>query len=36
MKFDFSTMVKALGGNPASIDALDVTDVAKDSARYPQ
>ncbi len=36
MKFDFSTMVKALGGDPASIDALDVTDVAKDSARYPQ
>ena len=36
MKFDFSTMVKALGGDPASIDALDVTDVIKDSARYPQ
>ncbi len=36
MKFDFSTMVKALGGDPASIEALDVSDVAKDSARYPQ
>ena len=36
MRFDLATMVKALGGDPSGLIALDVTDVTDDSARYPQ
>jgi ABC-type Zn uptake system ZnuABC Zn-binding protein ZnuA len=36
MRFDFSTMVKALGGDPSALLALDVSDLATDSAVYPQ
>lgn len=36
MRFDFVTMVEALGGDASALKALDVSDVAKDSAVYPQ
>jgi ABC-type Zn uptake system ZnuABC Zn-binding protein ZnuA len=36
MRYDFRTMVKALGGDPAALDAVDTTDVAPDKADYPQ
>ena len=36
MKFDFVTMVAALGGNPAKLRAFDASDVTKDRADYPQ
>lgn len=36
MRFDFTTMVDALGGDSSALRALDVTDVAPDRAEYPQ
>lgn len=36
MRFDFRTMVAALGGTTARLDALDTRDVAPDTAHYPQ
>lgn len=36
MRFNFVTMVEALGGDPAALNALDVQDVVKDSAKYAQ
>lgn len=36
MRFDFATMVEALGGDASALKSLDVSDVAKDSANYPQ
>lgn len=36
MQFDYITLVTALGGDAAAIAALDVTDVATDTAEYPQ
>jgi ABC-type Zn uptake system ZnuABC Zn-binding protein ZnuA len=36
MRFDYSTMVDALGGDSSTLRALDVKDVVKDTARYPQ
>jgi len=36
MRFDFVTMVEALGGDASALKSLDVRDVAKDSAVYPQ
>ncbi len=36
MRYDFRTMVKALGGTPTRLDALDTSDVAPDKADYPQ
>ncbi len=36
MRFDFATMVEALGGDASALKSLDVRDVAKDSAVYPQ
>jgi len=36
MQFDYVTMVEALGGDAAAIRNLDITDVAPDSANYPQ
>ncbi len=36
MRFDYVTMVGALGGNTSSLQALDMTDVGPDSAKYPQ
>ena len=36
MKFDFVTMVTALGGDATALRAFDASDVAPDNARYPQ
>jgi ABC-type Zn uptake system ZnuABC Zn-binding protein ZnuA len=36
MRYDFRTMVAALGGTTKALDALDVADVAPDRAEYPQ
>jgi ABC-type Zn uptake system ZnuABC Zn-binding protein ZnuA len=36
MKFDFVTMVEALGGNASALKAVQVADVAPDKAVYPQ
>jgi ABC-type Zn uptake system ZnuABC Zn-binding protein ZnuA len=36
MRFDFTTMVDALGGDSSALRALDVGDVAPDRAEYPQ
>ena len=36
MRFDFATMVDALGGDASALKALDVSDVAVDKAVYPQ
>jgi ABC-type Zn uptake system ZnuABC Zn-binding protein ZnuA len=36
MQFDYITLVTALGGDAAAVAALDVTDVAPDTAEYPQ
>ena len=35
MRFNFATMVEALGGDASALNSLDVSDVAKDSAVYP-
>jgi ABC-type Zn uptake system ZnuABC Zn-binding protein ZnuA len=36
MRFDYATMVGALGGDASGLKALDVSDVGKDTAEYPQ
>ncbi len=36
MKFDYVTIVEALGGEATALKALDTSDVTKDSAAYPQ
>lgn len=36
MRFNFATMVEALGGDTSALKSLDVRDVAKDTAVYPQ
>ncbi len=36
MRFDYVTMVEALGGDATALKALDVSDVAPDKATYPQ
>lgn len=36
MRFDYVTMVEALGGDPGALASIDVTDVAPDRAEYPQ
>lgn len=36
MRFNFATMVEALGGDPAALTSVDVRDVAPDKAVYPQ
>ncbi|MFM8848321.1 MAG: metal ABC transporter substrate-binding protein [Actinomycetota bacterium] len=36
MRFDYVTMIEALGGDASALRALDVTDVGPDSAEYPQ
>jgi ABC-type Zn uptake system ZnuABC Zn-binding protein ZnuA len=36
MKFDFVTMVSALGGDASKLSSFDSTDVVKDMADYPQ
>jgi ABC-type Zn uptake system ZnuABC Zn-binding protein ZnuA len=36
MRFDFVTMVEAMGGDASALKALDVTPAQRDRARYPQ
>jgi len=36
MRFDYVTMVEALGGDASALKTLDVSDVVKDTATYPQ
>lgn len=36
MQFDYITMVDALGGDSAALQAIDVSDVTTDTAKYPQ
>jgi ABC-type Zn uptake system ZnuABC Zn-binding protein ZnuA len=36
MRFDYVTMVDALGGDTSALKALDIADVGKDTAEYPQ
>jgi ABC-type Zn uptake system ZnuABC Zn-binding protein ZnuA len=36
MRYDYRTMISALGGTTTALDALDVADVAPDHADYPQ
>ena len=36
MRFNFATMVEALGGDPSALNSLDVRDVVADQAVYPQ
>ncbi|MGA0893213.1 MAG: zinc ABC transporter substrate-binding protein, partial [Ilumatobacteraceae bacterium] len=36
MRFDYVTMVEALGGDASALLALDVADVVPDMAVYPQ
>jgi ABC-type Zn uptake system ZnuABC Zn-binding protein ZnuA len=36
MRYDYVTMIKGLGGTATALEALDVSDVAPDRARYPQ
>jgi hypothetical protein len=36
MRFNFVTMVEALGGDASALIALDVDDVSPDTAFYPQ
>ena len=36
MRFDFATIVEALGGDASALRSLDVRDVVKDGAKYPQ
>jgi len=36
MRFNFVTMVEALGGDAAALKSLDVSDVGPDTAEYPQ
>ena len=36
MRYDYVTMIRGLGGTTPALDALDVTDMTPDNARYPQ
>jgi hypothetical protein len=36
MRFNYVTMVEALGGEASALTALDVADVTTDKAEYPQ
>ena len=36
MRFDYVTMVEALGGDASALKSLDVSDVGPDTADYPQ
>jgi ABC-type Zn uptake system ZnuABC Zn-binding protein ZnuA len=36
MRFDYVTMIEALGGDASALKALDVSDVGPDTAEYPQ
>ena len=36
MRFDYVTMIEALGGEAPTLEALDVSDVVPDTADHPQ
>jgi hypothetical protein len=36
MKYNFATMIRGLGGDPSTIEALDITLETPDTAEYPQ
>lgn len=36
MRFNYITMLEALGGDPAALDTVDISDVGPDTAVYPQ
>ena len=36
MRYDYTTMIRGLGGTTTALDALDTSDVAADRASYPQ
>jgi hypothetical protein len=36
MRFNFATIVEALGGDAKALNSLDVSNVVKDEAKYPQ
>ena len=36
MRFNYVTMIEALGGDASALEALDVSDVTTDKASYPQ
>ena len=36
MQFDYVTMIEALGGDATALRNLDISDVAPDTANYPQ
>ena len=36
MRFNFATIVEALGGDATALNSLDVSNVVKDEAKYPQ
>jgi len=36
MRYDYTTMVKGLGGTTTALDAVDISDAAPDRAEYPQ
>jgi ABC-type Zn uptake system ZnuABC Zn-binding protein ZnuA len=36
LQFDFTTMIASLGGDPAALRAIDVADLAPETARYPR
>jgi hypothetical protein len=36
MRFDFITMVEALGGDPSALEAVPLAPTAPDTAEYPQ
>ncbi|MDQ3946024.1 MAG: metal ABC transporter substrate-binding protein, partial [Actinomycetota bacterium] len=36
MRFDYVTMVEELGGDATALSAVDIADVGRDTARYPQ
>jgi len=36
LRFNFTTMIEALGGDASALEAIDVSDVTDDTARYPQ
>jgi ABC-type Zn uptake system ZnuABC Zn-binding protein ZnuA len=36
MKYDYATMIRGLGGNPSTVEAVEVTSSVPDNAVYPQ
>jgi hypothetical protein len=36
MRFNYVTMLEALGGDPSALTTVDVADVGPDTAEYPQ